>query len=242
MSEELTLFASAHAVLPRRRNFKYQNREKVAYVSPIPVAPEIKEWKSLFRLIHIKSMEEFLAVYQKFIDLGCPPTAIDTETTALSFLDAELVGFSFSFETGIGYYVPVGHLVGDNLPKEEAINLLFSIMYSTSICYFYHYRFDARILRKYGLDVFKVRHFDVMVLIYNLDTNQKYTSLKKASLLYLGIRQQTFEGLLGADSEEDMEDMEDMAGEEDKDGEDEEKLDDLVAEDGALSGEEAIPF
>lgn len=44
--------------------------------------------------------------------------ALDTETTSLNAIDAELVGLSFSWEVGSGFYVPTMTVYGEPLPLE----------------------------------------------------------------------------------------------------------------------------
>lgn len=201
-------YAAHAAMVTRGGNFASRRggyRERPKYVSPIPIVPEIQDWKDKFKLLCVRSIEELSALENQFLELECPELGVDTETTALSFIDAEIVGFSISFRLGEGYYIPVGHNVGENVPRDEALAILFRMMYKAKRVDFYHYRFDARILRKYGLDVFQVRHFDVMCLVWNADTNVKRPSLKRSSLNYIGIRQQTFENVVGAEKEEDVE-------------------------------------
>ena len=42
--------------------------------------------------------------------------SFDTETTSTNEMQAELVGISLSLREGTGYYIPVGHNNGQNLP------------------------------------------------------------------------------------------------------------------------------
>jgi DNA polymerase I-like protein with 3'-5' exonuclease and polymerase domains len=195
----------AHSALVHQGRGYRGYRERPKYISPIPVVPENLNWRSDFKMFRVGDISELLDLEKKFLELGNPEMGVDTETTALSFVDADLVGFSLSFEIGVGYYVPVGHQVGENVLREEALEILFRMMYESKQVDFYNYRYDARILRKYGLDVFKVKHFDVMCLVWNADTNVKRPSLKRSSLSFLGIRQQTFENVIGAGKEDDME-------------------------------------
>jgi DNA polymerase I len=47
---------------------------------------------------------------------GAALIAFDTETTSTDPMQAELVGISFAVEEGTGYYIPVGHVEGKQLP------------------------------------------------------------------------------------------------------------------------------
>ena len=67
--------------------------------------------KGDYRLV--TSQDELDTYLQKAFELG--RVAVDTETTSVDSMEAELVGFSLSHESGSGIYVPVGH----NLPPEK---------------------------------------------------------------------------------------------------------------------------
>ena len=45
--------------------------------------------------------------------------AFDTETTSTEEVQAEIVGISLAIKEGEGYYIPIGHLTGNNLPLEQ---------------------------------------------------------------------------------------------------------------------------
>jgi DNA polymerase-1 len=57
--------------------------------------------------------------------------AFDTETTSLDTKEANLVGFSFCFDTQKAYYIPVGHSylgVGDQVSINDAIDAIKKIL------------------------------------------------------------------------------------------------------------------
>ena len=47
--------------------------------------------------------------------------SFDTETTSTDEMQAEIVGISLAIQEGEGYYIPLGHLAGQNLPLEQVI-------------------------------------------------------------------------------------------------------------------------
>src|SRR5258708_14996040 len=51
-------------------------------------------------------------------------SSFDTETTSTEEMQADLVGISLAIQEGQGYYIPVGHLTGNNLPLEQVIPAL----------------------------------------------------------------------------------------------------------------------
>ena len=54
--------------------------------------------------------------------------AFDTETTSTNKMQAKLVGISLAVESGIGYYLPVGHLAGTQLTIEQVLDGIRSAM------------------------------------------------------------------------------------------------------------------
>lgn len=175
------------------------------YVSDIPTVRENESWRRLFRFECVRTLDQLRDIRDQFFSEGCPEMSLDSETTSLSFIDLDIVGFSFCWGHGTAYYVPVGHRIEfngtlpgvesvtyGNVPLKEAMALLFEMVYASKRVIFFNYRYDARVFRKYGMDVLKMRHYDVQVLIWNLDTNMPYPSLKDSSIRFLGIKQQTF--------------------------------------------------
>lgn len=98
--------------------------------------------------------------------------AFDTETNSLDALSADLVGISFSFEAGKGYYVP--------FPKdfEEAKNLVQLFMpffESEEILKIGHnLKYDYKVLYKYGVRP-KGQIFDTMIAHYLLNPDQRHS-------------------------------------------------------------------
>lgn len=98
--------------------------------------------------------------------------AFDTETNSLDALSANLVGISFSFEAGKGYYVP--------FPKdfEEAKNLVQFFMpffESEEILKIGHnLKYDYKVLYKYGVRP-KGQIFDTMIAHYLLNPDQRHS-------------------------------------------------------------------
>ena len=89
--------------------------------------------------------------------------AFDTETTHLNPMLAELVGMSFANEPNKGWYVPVGHLEGEQLPVDdvlEAVRLLFESEDVPKTAHNANY--DVMVLANCGVDV-RGLDFDSMI-------------------------------------------------------------------------------
>jgi DNA polymerase-1 len=126
--------------------------------------------------------------------------AWDIETTALEFFKAEIVGVAV-WVAGSGYYVPFivppaearrGHLDFDDFRREMAGIFADAGIRKTG----HNLKFDMLHLRQRGMPVDGVEH-DTMIMSYLLFPNRRAHQLKELSAEFLGIRQTTFEELVG---------------------------------------------
>ena len=89
--------------------------------------------------------------------------AFDTETTHVNPMLAELVGISFSNEPNRAWYVPVGHLEGDQLPVEYVLGAVRPLFESEEIPKTAHNaNYDVMILANCGVEV-RGLDFDSMI-------------------------------------------------------------------------------
>ncbi len=124
--------------------------------------------------------------------------AVDTETTSLDAMRAELVGFSLSVEPGRAAYVPVGHtgpaggeldLDGAGKPKQielkKAIKLLKPLLEDPGVLKIGHnLKYDMQVLGRYGIDVAPID--DTMVLSYVLEAGLHGHGLDELAQLHFG--------------------------------------------------------
>lgn len=89
--------------------------------------------------------------------------AFDTETTGTNPIDSALVGVSFSNEESVGWYVPIGHLEGEQIPRQTALEIIRPFFANPSIRKTAHNaNFDVTVLEEAGVPVANVA-FDTMV-------------------------------------------------------------------------------
>ena len=89
--------------------------------------------------------------------------SFDTQTTSENPMTAELVGLSFATSSGRGSYVPVGHVEGEQLPLERALERLSPLLESEDIAKSAHNaNFDVTMLERYGVRVRNLT-FDTML-------------------------------------------------------------------------------
>ncbi|PKB62058.1 MAG: DNA polymerase I [SAR202 cluster bacterium Casp-Chloro-G4] len=106
--------------------------------------------------------------------------AFDTETTSLNAMQAELVGLSFSIEDAKGWYVPVGHEEGTQVPMQQVLDKLRPIFESHEIAKAAHNaNYDLMILANYDIKVQNVT-FDTMLAAHV--SGRKVIGLKALAL------------------------------------------------------------
>jgi DNA polymerase-1 len=123
--------------------------------------------------------------------------SFDTETTSTEEMQAEVVGISLATEPGSGWYIPVGHLQGQNLPLEQALSALTGPLTNPTIQKIGHnVKYDYLVLAKRGLRV-EPLSFDTMIAEWMIDPNSRNLGLKNLVLIRLGEEMTRIEELIG---------------------------------------------
>ncbi|MDZ4724338.1 MAG: DNA polymerase I [candidate division Zixibacteria bacterium] len=126
--------------------------------------------------------------------------AVDTETTSLDALDAELVGVSLSDRTGTAYYVPLGHTAEPerNLSKDEALKLLKELLENRSVQKIgQNIKYDFHIFRRHGITINPIS-FDTMLASYVLDPSGRQHSLDLLALKHFDHKMIPIADLIGS--------------------------------------------
>ena len=98
-----------------------------------------------------------------------PVFAFDTETTGLHPVASELVGLSFSWNTGQGCYIPIRSAMGDTLPLSAVVEAIGPVFADESIKKAgQNLKFDLLVLKQVGVEVAGVS-FDTMIASFLLD-------------------------------------------------------------------------
>ena len=125
--------------------------------------------------------------------------AIDTETTGLDYMDAELVGVSMAYEAGKAFYIPFGH------EKQEVSQLEGKIVLQKLKPFLekaknkiigQNIKFDRNILARYGIKINSIKN-DTMMMSYVLDASATRHNLDALSSYYLNHKTSTFEEVAG---------------------------------------------
>ena len=122
-----------------------------------------------------------------------PAVCFDTETTGLDALHAELVGISFSYEKGKGFYVPFPE------NQEEAqllINKFIPFFENENIEKIgQNLKYDLKVLSNYGM-VVKGKLFDTMIAHYLINPDMRH-NMDILAETYLKYAPKSIEALIG---------------------------------------------
>lgn len=133
-----------------------------------------------------------LAVAKKF--------AFDTETTSLNYMDAKLVGISFSLEPGHAAYVPVGHdyvSAPEQLDLNYVVESIKPLLEDPSICKIGHnLKYDTEVMANYGVNV-QGTNFDTMLASYVLNSVSSRHDMDTLALEHLNKQTISFEDVAG---------------------------------------------
>lgn len=130
---------------------------------------------------------------------GKKEIAVDTETTSLNPLLADLVGVSLCARAGKAYYLPVGHDdKKGNLPREKAFRLISKLLDNKKIQKFgQNIKFDLEVLHRAGLDIDPVS-FDTMLASYVINPSGRQHGLSSLAFEHFNYRMQPITELIGS--------------------------------------------
>jgi DNA polymerase-1 len=123
--------------------------------------------------------------------------SFDTETTSTEEMRADIVGISLAIREGEGYYIPVGHQAGTNLPLEQVLSALKKPLMDPKIGKIAHNaKYDYIVLAKHGLRVSPLA-FDTMLAEFIIDPSSRNLGLKNLAFVKLGEEMTHIEELIG---------------------------------------------
>ncbi len=123
--------------------------------------------------------------------------SVDTETTSLNPIDAEIVGISFCTDINEAYYIPVGHKNVKSLKKEFVIKKIKKILEDPSIKKIgQNMKYDLMIFKKYGINIEPIE--DTMLLSYTLDAGNNRHNMDTLSEIHLGHKTISYKEIVGS--------------------------------------------
>ncbi|MCE9605905.1 MAG: DNA polymerase I [Planctomycetia bacterium] len=159
--------------------------------SPVPTAPA---WKADYRTVAtLEDLQALVAEMRKQHRLS-----VDTETTSVVPTRAEIVGYSFAWEPGIAYYVPVRAPEGEpRIDPIAAADLLRPVLEDPNIRKVgQNLKYDQIVLHGAGIAMQGVE-FDTLIAAYLLDAGERNHNLDELAQRHLNHTNITIESLIG---------------------------------------------
>ena len=129
-----------------------------------------------------------------------PLFAFDTETTSLDYMEAEIVGVSFSTAPGEAAYVPVAHDYPDapeQLDRDYVLGALKPLLESDSVKKVgQHLKYDKNVLANYDINLQGIA-FDTMLESYVLNSTATRHDMDSLAMAYLNHKTIHFEEIAG---------------------------------------------
>ncbi len=126
--------------------------------------------------------------------------AVDTETTSLDYMTAELVGVSLSLKKGIAAYIPFGHDYENaptQLSKNDVLGKLKPILENPLIQKIgQNIKYDLEVLANHGIQLQGIA-FDTMLESYVLDSSSNAHNMDALAQKYLNVKTISFEEVAG---------------------------------------------
>ena len=127
-------------------------------------------------------------------------TAVDTETTSLNYMQAELVGISLSVKPGEAAYIPVAHDypgAPDQLNRNDVLAALKNFLENPDKKKVgHHLKYDAHILARYDIAL-RGMQFDSMLESYVLNSVATRHDMDSTARHYLGLNTIHYEDVAG---------------------------------------------
>lgn len=111
--------------------------------------------------------------------------AFDTETTSENPMDAELVGFSFSYKLKESYYFPIV-CGGKRIHENDSVRpILHKYLFENPINIIGHnIKYDYKVLKRFGVEIKNI-YYDTMIAAWLYDSNSPSFKMDNLSLKYL---------------------------------------------------------
>jgi len=161
-------------------------------VEALVTPPETTDYQTVLNLDELKRWKEKLEAAEL--------AAVDTETTGLDYMQAELVGISVSVKAGEAAYIPVSHDypgAPDQLDRDTVLALLKPWLENPDAPKVgHHIKFDTHILARYDITLAGIAH-DTMLESYVLDSTATRHDMDSTARKYLGVSTTSFEDVAG---------------------------------------------
>ncbi len=125
--------------------------------------------------------------------------ALDTETTSLDYMKAEIVGICLSVEPLNACYIPVAHRypgAPEQLSREYVLERLKPWLESDARKVGHHLKYDAHVLKNYGIEL-RGMAFDSMLESFVLNSTATRHDMDSVAARYLNVQTTKYEEIAG---------------------------------------------
>ncbi len=202
-SPDLTALRDWYARIESRRLLESINQTAADDVphqsveSPAPEETVRTDYQVVFEQAAFSVWLEHLAAADLF--------SFDTETTSLDYMEAEIVGVSFSVAPGEAAYVPVAHCypgVPEQLDRDWVLGQLKPLLEDPDVIKAgQNLKYDMSVLARYGINMRGIG-FDTMLESYVLDSTATRHDMDSLAEKYLGVKTIKFEDVAGKGSKQ----------------------------------------
>ena len=142
-------------------------------------------------IINEKSLDKWLKILNEQSVI-----AVDTETSSLNPLEADLIGVSFSYAPNKACYIPLAHKNIKSLKKKLVLEKIKPILEDPSIKKVgQNIKFDFTVLKQNGIEVNPIE--DTMLISYTLDAGSNRHNLDTLSEIHLEHKTISYKELVG---------------------------------------------
>ena len=147
-----------------------------------------KKYKTVTTLSELEKLLEEVKKLKEF--------AVDTETTSENPMNAQLVGISISLKENEGFYIPLAHKNGDNLPFYEVLAKIKPLLEEKEIAKVgQNIKYDYIIFKKHHITIKGIK-CDTMIASYLLNPTKHNHNLSDISLEHLNYKTLDYSDLL----------------------------------------------
>ncbi len=178
-------------LLSRAISFYGETDNKLIEAKNQKIRPHLIDIKAYESITSEKALDKWIEILNKQ-----PIIAVDTETSSLNPLEADLVGISFCYKPNKACYIPLGHKNIKGLKKEIVLKKIKSILEDPSIKKVgQNIKFDFLILKQNNIEIYPIE--DTMLISYTLDAGSNRHNLDTLSEIHLNHKTISYKDLVG---------------------------------------------
>lgn len=140
----------------------------------------------------ISDLDKILAEVEKRKEV-----VIDTETSSLSSLEAHLVGISLAYQEGTGFYIPIGHETGENLPVQDVLERFSRLFESVVKIIGQNIKYDRQVFKNHNVKMDNP-YFDTMIASYLINPGGRSHNLNSLALEHFSYKMTPISELIGS--------------------------------------------